>query len=78
MTGEPEIVKELRESEKLGRLQSKMQSAYKELDVVEEPSEDAPDKTVAFAGNTAERIARENTTHYNFFPNIFWFISDRY
>ena len=65
MTDEPEIVKELRESEKLGRLQSKMQSAYEELDVVEEPSEDAPDKKIAFAENTAERITREDTTHYD-------------
>ena len=39
MTDEPEIVKELRESEKLGRLQSKMQSAYEELDVVAENME---------------------------------------
>jgi len=48
MRSEPEIIKELREAEKFGRLQSKGQGAYGELETVEEPSEDVPKETTRF------------------------------
>ena len=49
MKDERDIVKMLREEETFGRLQSKMQSAYEELEAPKEASDDVPDETVSFA-----------------------------
>lgn len=48
MKEEPDIVKELREAERLGLLQSKVQDVYEELKIAEESSEDVSNKTVSF------------------------------
>ena len=56
MKDEPEIVKELKEAEKLEGLQSKVQNAYEKLEVVEEPSqEDIPDKSIGFVEDDVEK-----------------------
>ena len=64
MEDEPEIVKELKEAEKLGLFQSKVQSAYEELEIPEELSEDVPDETVGFVEDDVERnTVVSSTTH---------------
>ena len=44
MTDEPEIVKEMRQAEKLGTLQKKIHSSYKELYLTEEENKDSENK----------------------------------
>lgn len=64
MRDEPEIVKELKEAEKLGILQSKVQSAYDELEMREKPSDDQVDETIVFFEDHVERTAGEDSaTH---------------
>ncbi len=59
----PLIVKELRESEKLGLLQNKVQKAYEELEVIEEASEDIPDESVGFVEDDVERKEEANISN---------------
>ncbi len=54
MRDEPDIVKELRGVERLGALQSKVQSDYEELEVPEESPESISGKTVGFADDYVE------------------------
>ena len=57
---EPGIVKELREAEKLGILQSKTQNAYEELELSEVSFENVPCETVGFVeDNDDERKAED-------------------
>jgi len=64
MKDKPKIVKMLREEEKLGRFQSNVQSAYEELEMPEELSEDVPEPSVGFVEDDVERIAVvSGTTH---------------
>jgi|GEM_PF-1717555 len=64
MEDEPEIIKMLREAEKLGSFQSKVQSAYEELEIPGESSEDVPDETVGFVEDDVERnTVVSSTTH---------------
>ena len=46
MKDEPEIVKILREEEKLGKLYGKAQSAHEELEIPKELLEDVPNKII--------------------------------
>ncbi len=54
MNDGPDIVKELREAEKLGVLQHKVQNAYGKLETVEEKPEGIPNKTIGFADDYVE------------------------
>jgi len=56
MKDEPEIVKILKEEEKLGRLQGKSQSSYEGLQMIEKSSDDKADKTICFAEDEIRRI----------------------
>ncbi len=60
MKDEPDIVKKLKEVEKLGGLQSKVQDAYEELEVVEEQSNDIPDESVGFVEDEFEKKTRRS------------------
>jgi len=51
MTDEPDIIKQLREAEKLGLFQNKAQSKFEELESVEESSDDVVDEVVVFDEN---------------------------
>ncbi len=62
MKDEPYIVKMLREAGKYGRLQSRVTSNIEELDTVEEPSEEVPEKTVGFIDDDVERKSRDDVT----------------
>ena len=64
MKDEPDIVKELREVEKLGGLQSRITSNVEELETTEEASDEALDKTVGFIDDDVERKTRGNKTSY--------------
>lgn len=64
MKDESDIVNELRKKEKLGTLQSKVQSEYKELESIEESSEEAPDKAVGFIDDNVKRETMGNQTRY--------------
>jgi len=64
MKDEPDIVKELREVEKLGRLQSQVTSDIGELETVEESSEDVPEQSVGFADDDVDRNTGEDDTDY--------------
>ena len=64
MKSEPEIIKELREAEKLGILQGRVTSNIEELDTVEESSEDVSDETIGFIDNDVERNTGEDDTDY--------------
>jgi len=48
MTTEPDIIRELREAEKLGILQCKVKSTCEEMEMQEKPSEDVPGLTTGF------------------------------
>lgn len=52
---EPEIVKILKEEEKLGRLQGKTHCKYENLQMIEK-SDDATDKTICFVENDAKKL----------------------
>ena len=64
MNDEPDIVKELKEQEKLGMFQSKTQNTYEEFKAVDESSDDdIPNETVGFAGDdTVEGIMSDDYT----------------
>ena len=64
MNDEPDIVKELKEQEKLGMFQSKTQNTYEEFKAVDESSDDdIPNETVGFAGDdTVEGIMSDDST----------------
>ena len=64
MRNEPDIVKTLKEWEKLGRFQSKVQSTYEKSERPQESSEDVVDKTVCFAEDDVERKPTEDNTSY--------------
>ena len=72
MKDEPDIVKELKEIEKLGLFQGQATSDIEELKTVKESSEDVPDETVGFAGDTVERGALGHTTHYEMNAADIW------
>ncbi|UCF12581.1 MAG: PAS domain S-box protein, partial [Thermoplasmatales archaeon] len=55
MTDESEIVKELREAERLGILQSKVQSTYEKLDMQEESLNETPDKSIYITEDSNKR-----------------------
>lgn len=76
MKDEPEIVKELREAEKFGRFQSKIQGAYDELETTEESSEDVPDETIGFAEDAAEGKARDDDTNYEKTKGASWILRE--
>ena len=61
MVDEPEIIKQLRESEKLGFLQNKIQNSYEELESVEESSENISYETFAFSedNNVEDNMMKE-------------------
>ena len=69
MDDEPDIIKELREAEKLGVLQSKVQSEYEKLETVEEMPEDVPDKTVGFVKDSDESETVNNGSDQGYVPN---------
>ena len=64
MKSEPEIIKELREAEKFGRLQSNEQGAYDELETTKESSEDVPKETTRFVKDGEEGKEVEDDTTY--------------
>lgn len=72
MKDEPEIIKQLKEEEKLGILYSKVQSAYEELDMFKKPSGDVPDTTVGFIEDDVERKPAGNTSSYEYKKKSFW------
>ena len=49
MNEKPDIVKEMRQAEKLGKLQNKTQSTFEKLEVQEESDENVSDNTIGFA-----------------------------
>lgn len=55
MMDEPEIVKELREAEKLGILQSKIESNYEKLEMQEESLDETPDKSIYMVEDAIKR-----------------------
>ncbi len=55
MTDEPEIVKDLREAEKLGILQSKIQSTYEKLELQEESLDETCDKSIYMVEDAIKR-----------------------
>ena len=61
MIDEPDIVKQLREAERLGMLQSKVQSTYEKLQVLEKPPEDVPDE---MSGVCERDVEKKRTTFY--------------
>jgi len=59
-----EIIKELRERERLRKLQSKVKKSYEQFEVLDGQSENVPDKTIAFAEKDVDRKKeRESLTH---------------
>lgn len=62
---EPEIVKELKRSEKLGGLNSKIQSEYDVREKTGEFSDDIQDEEIPFGENTADSYAETDTTHFD-------------
>ncbi len=68
MQKEPDIVKELRESEKLGLFYTKIQSTYEQLETMDDIFENIPDKTIIFADENHEetgKISKEITHEIN-------------
>ncbi len=55
MKDEPEIIKILKEEEKLGILQEKAQGTYENLQMIEKPTDDDADKTCFFADDALQR-----------------------
>ena len=53
--GEPEIVKFLRDEERLGKLHSKLQSSYKELEILDKPLENVSDDMVNVISDTGRK-----------------------
>lgn len=53
--GEPEIVKFLRDEERLGKLHSKLQSSYKELKILDKPLENVSDDMVNVISDTGRK-----------------------
>ncbi len=64
MKDEPDIVKELMEAERLGMLQSKVQSTYEKLQVLEEQPEDVPDEMSGVCERDVEKKTRNDNTDY--------------
>ena len=56
MAEEPDIIKQLRDAEKLGLVQSKMQSEYEEVESVDQASENIWGETVAFSEDEDQKI----------------------
>ena len=61
----PEIIKELRERERLRKLQSKVKKSYEEFEVLDEQSKNVPDKTIAFAGKDVDRKKEREPLTYD-------------
>jgi len=59
MKDEPEIVKELREEEKLGKFCSQSLGIFAALQITEETSDEVPDKTIYNAENDAKRTEKD-------------------
>ena len=79
MQEEPDIVKEIRESERLGLFYTKIQSTYEQLETMDEIHENIPDKTIIFAdenreetGNISKEITHEINNIINTGPIIFF------
>ena len=53
--GEPEIVKFLRDEDRLGKLYSKLQSNFKELEILDKPLENASDDVINVIKNDTGR-----------------------
>ncbi len=53
--GEPEIVKFLRDEERLGKLHSKLQSSYKELEILDKPPENVSDDMISVISDTGRK-----------------------
>lgn len=64
MIDEPDIAKQLMEAERLGMLQSKAQSTYEKLQVLEEPLEDVPDEISGVCERDVEKKTRNDNTDY--------------
>lgn len=79
MKDEPDIVKELKEEEKLGGLQNKVQNAYEKLELVEEPmQEDIPDKSIGFVEDNVESKVEKDDISCEDSQNKFQSSMDRY
>ena len=78
MKDEPDIIKELRDAEKLNVFQSKLQSEYEKLETVEDPSEDVPDKSVGFVEDDVgyETTDKQERINDVTFKTMLDFISD--
>jgi len=72
MENEPEIIKQLKEEEKLGRLYSKVHSTYEELEMLEKRAEDVPDTTVGFIEDDVEKKPVGNASSYEDKKRSFW------
>ncbi len=59
MRDEPDIVKELRESEKLGLIQSNMKNAYEKLETIEKTSEEVSVEPIYFCDDKSENEERK-------------------
>ncbi|MCK4348920.1 MAG: hypothetical protein KAW47_09920 [Thermoplasmatales archaeon] len=61
MSDKPEIIKELMEEEKLGRLEGRLQSVYEGLKITEESSDDVQDEIIDVIENSGK--IGENTSN---------------
>lgn len=78
MKDEPDIVKELREVEKLGGLQKKAKEEYDQVDMEEEPSEDNLDQTTSFIEDEDEIKVREDYITCEDSKGVLQYVEDRY
>jgi PAS domain S-box-containing protein len=79
MTNEPDIIKKLRQAEKLGTLHGQPQGSYEELESPDEPSENVADEIISFADDAVEkREAMEDGTIYKGTENELSWTNDKY
>ena len=62
MKNEPDIVKQLKEAEKLGAIQDSLQGTSEELELQEKSSEDAPDDSVSIFKEDVEKTEEKDST----------------
>jgi PAS domain S-box-containing protein len=70
MKYEPEIIRLLREEERLGKLQSRVQNHYEELETEDKQSSDASDESICFPENINKFRERNEEYEGNNYPEI--------